>query len=291
MSEISETKKIKLRIMLPGGGSKGSFQLGFISEILQSGKYMIDAVYGTSIGAILSPFISNEEPQPLIDLFNNIKSIDDIMEPRKILGFPIRNQLILGLYSFLYLGAYKSIVLVDKMLALLSPEQLKIAQKRCHVVSYDILNNEEKWFTGSELEIGIKCSSALWLAVPPINYNNGLYTDGGVTEVFPVDYILQHEIDTKFDGVYLFIDCDARLPYKNEVPTNGLSMMNDLHWGASLRLSDFELAKLQSALNNTIIIIKPDNNYLNGSLDIDQIRMKKTFIAGALKGQEFLNST
>ena len=94
----------------------------------------------------------------------------------------------------------------------------------------------------------------------------------------------------KFDGVYLFIDCDARLPYKNEVPTNGLRMMNDLHWGASLRLSDFELDKLQSALNNNLIIIKPDNNYLNGALDIDQIRMKKTFIAGALKGQEFLNS-
>lgn len=282
------TEKIKLRVMLPGGGVKGCFQLGFLSEILSSNKFEIDSVYGCSIGAILAPFVANNNVNPLIETFNNIKDIGDVVEERKILGITISNKILLGLFAFFKLGAYKSIKLVDKVYNLLTADQVKIAQERCHVVSYDILNNVETWFTGEDLRMGIKCSSALWLAVPPINYKNGLYSDGGVTEVFPVTYIIEHDLNTKFDGIYLFIDCDPRKPYTNTIPTDGLTLMSDLHWGASLRLSEFELSKLCENLTNNLIIVKPDNNILSNALDINQDRMKETFNQGVLKGTQFM---
>jgi hypothetical protein len=280
--------KIKLRIMLPGGGVKGSFQLGVLSTILNSNKFEIDAVYGTSIGAILAPFVVNSDISKLIQVFGNVKTVTDVVEVRKILGIPVTNSILLGLFAFFKLGAYKSIKLVDEIYNLLSPEQIKIAQERCHVVSYDILNNSETWFTGEDLQMGIKCSAALWLAVPPISYKNTLYSDGGVTEVFPVSYIIDHDLDTKFNGYYLFIDCDSRKPYTNLPPTDGLTLMSSLHWGASLRLSEFELDKLQKGLNNDLIIIRPDENFLNNALDIDQNKMKQTFNAGVLKGNQFM---
>ena len=40
-------EKIKLRIMLPGRGVKGCFQLGVLSHILESDKFEIDSVYGS----------------------------------------------------------------------------------------------------------------------------------------------------------------------------------------------------------------------------------------------------
>ena len=48
------------------------------------------------------------------------------------------------MFAFFKLGAYKSIKLVDQVYNLLSPDEIKIAQEKCHVVSYDILNNVEK---------------------------------------------------------------------------------------------------------------------------------------------------
>ena len=47
------------------------------------------------------------------------------------------------MFAFFKLGAYKSIKLVDQVYNLLSPDEIKIAQEKCHVVSYDILNNVE----------------------------------------------------------------------------------------------------------------------------------------------------
>jgi predicted patatin/cPLA2 family phospholipase len=278
------TEKIKLRIMLPGGGVKGCFQLGVLSHILESDKFEIDSVYGCSIGAILAPFIANNNIDSLVEVFNNIKNINDVVEARQIFGITVSNKILLGLFAFFKLGAYKSIKLVDQVYNLLSSDEIKIAQEKCHVVSYDILNNVETWFTGEDLQMGIKCSSALWLAVPPISYKNGLYSDGGVTEVFPVTYIIDHDLNTKFDGMYLFIDCDTRKPYINTVPTDGLTLMSYLHWGASLRLSKLELTKLNDNLDNNLVIIRPEINILNNALDINQNKMKQMFDAGILKG-------
>jgi len=282
-------QKIKLRVILPGGGVKGSFQLGVLSEILNSNKFEIDSVYGCSIGAILAPSLANSDITSSINIFNNIKSITDVMEPWKFLGISISNKTLLGFLSFLKMGAYKSVKITNEVFNSLSPVQIKIAQEHCHVVAYDIVNNTETWFTGDELEMGIKCSSALWLAVPPISYKDNLYCDGGVTQLFPVDYIINHDSRTNFDGVYLFVDCDSRKPYKNVTPTDALTLMNELQLASSIRLAQFELAKLQQELNN-LIIIRPDVNILTSPLDINQDRMKETFDAGVLKGQEFVEN-
>jgi predicted acylesterase/phospholipase RssA len=262
----------KLRIILPSGGVKGCFQIGALSQILASGNYQIDKVYGCSIGAILAPFVACGNMQQLIDTFSSIKGLDDVVEQWEE-SDPIS-----------FIGEFKSLKLADTLFKLLNDDETKIAKDICHVVSYDVINNVEKWFTGEELEIGIKCSSALWLAVPPVPYNGGLFCDGGATEIFPVDYILDHELNEPFDGFYLFIDCDSRQPYINEIPTDGLSLMSALHWAATSRLAQLQLSKLKDSLQDKLIIVKPDVNFLLASFDVDPIRMSQTFYSGALKG-------
>ena len=272
------SNKIKLRVILSGGGVKGSFQLGVLSEIIKSKRYTIDKVYGCSIGAIISPLLANENIDEMINIFDNIKSIDDVIERRRFLGMNLPNwKCILFTYAILYLGAYKNIKLVYTMWNIMSEEEISIAKKKCHVVSYDIINNKEVWFTGNELNTGIKCSSALWLAVPPIKYKDGLYTDGGVTEMFSVDYILDQEREDDFVGEYIFIDCDPRKQYTNSPPSDGLTLMTNLHNSANVKLAHYEFKKLESNLKNKLTILRPELNMFNNSLDIDPEKMKNDY--------------
>ena len=112
-----------------------------------------------------------------------------------------------------------------------------------------------------------------------------------LSELFPVDYIIEHDSKEPFDGIYLFIDCDYRLPYTNPAPTDGLTLMSYLQWASTSRLANFELQKLENILGNNIIIIKPDTNILTNAFDINPDRMKATFEAGVVKGKKFLQQT
>jgi len=282
-------RRTKLRIILPGGGVKGAFQLGVLQEILGSGWFEVDAVYGCSVGAILAPLVAAENVPKMTSIFDGIKTLDDVVERRTWCGIPYPDWTVVqGLASFLWMGAYASVKLVDVMLDALTPEERALAQARCHVVAYDVERNAERWFTGAELATGVRCSSALWLAVPPIAYDGSTYSDGGATAVFPVDYILEHGVREPFDGLTLFVDCDARTPYTNPAPADGLTLMSDLQWAAATRLAAFELARLQAELPVPAVIIRPDANLLTSAFDIDPARMKATFNAGVAKGKAFV---
>lgn len=287
----NNTNKIKLRIILPGGGAKGIFQLGFLSELFASNLYEVDQVYGTSIGAILAPFVAVQKLSPLLDFFlNQVKSIDDVVNKRKFLGcIPITNYYLRQYYMFFHLGEYQSIKFIPQIYDYLTPEELAIAKKKCHVVSYEILHNQETWFTGEELLKGIECSSALWLAIPPISYKEGLYTDGGTSQVFPIDYVLQRKNDDGYKGIYLFVDCDARTSYDNPTPTDSLTMMTCLHWAASTRLAEYELDRLKNHLKkNNLYIIRPTENYVSHALDIDNDKLQKYFDHGVEMAKHFI---
>ena len=278
--------RTRVRIILPGGGVKGAFQLGVLQELVGSGRFTVDAVYGCSIGAIMAPLVSVGNVAKMADIFDGIKALTDVVERRTWCGIPYPEwQVVQGLASFLQMGAYKQVKLVDTMFEAMTVDELASAKGKCHVVAYDVLNNAERWFSGEELVQGVRCSSALWLAVPPVRFKGSLYSDGGATEIFPVTYILDHELSEPFDGIYLFIDCDARTPFTNAEPTDGLTLMSYLQWGAATRLAEFELVRLQGVLGDKLTVIRPDANLLASALDIDPARMKATFAAGVAKGR------
>lgn len=291
--------RFKLRVLLPGGGVKGAFQLGFLTEVLahttpQEGgatnTYTIDAVYGTSVGALMAPLIANEDVATLKEVFDNIHTIADVVTYRHLLGVPITSPSLVAMYSLFQLGGYQSIKLVETLESRLTPEQLQVAEQKCHVVAYDMLRDKERWFTGTELLQGVRCSSALWLAVPPVAYDDSFFSDGGVTEIYPIDYIVEHELqDPTFDGLYVFVDCETREPTPSTaLPTNGLVMMNKLHSAASARLADFELQKLSDKLGGKLVVVRPHTNFLHSALDVDKERMAQTYEAGREKGRAFL---
>ena len=279
----------KIRILLPGGGVKGSYQLGFLNQLFKEYPDIeIDAIYGCSIGSILSPFVANKKMKKVIDIFNNIKTIDDVIERRTFFGIKMPDWIILNLLFFIFqFGAYKRVSLVDKIKENLNEDELKIAGEKSHVVAYNYTDNTREWFSGDNLIDGIRCSSALWMGVPPIKLSNGkIYSDGGVTELFPVSYIMEHHEKTNFDGRYLFVDLDTREHIKNPPAKTGIDYLLYLQNASCNDLAIIELKKLQDYLGDKLIMVKPDKNIFTNSLEINQVKMKEFFDMGVEKAKK-----
>ena len=52
-------EKIPCTIVLCGGGVKGTFQSGFLTELINSEKYDIQTIYASSVGSLLAPAVAN----------------------------------------------------------------------------------------------------------------------------------------------------------------------------------------------------------------------------------------
>jgi predicted patatin/cPLA2 family phospholipase len=289
MNQDQEVKK-KIRVILPGGGVRGCFQLGVLHKFVESKHFVIDKVFGTSIGAILAPFVACESITTIKTYFDNITCITDVIQPHQIFGINMTSNFMLGFFVFLKMGAYKSIKIIDFVKKSLSKEQMTIAQQKCHVVAYDILNHTNTWFSGETLLEGIRCSSALFVAIPPIEYNNTLYTDGGITEQYPLDYILEKDINDHFDGLYYFIDCSTRKSLPTPKPTNIFVFIWQLLCTPGNRLCEFELQKVKKLFGDKFIIIRPETDILLNALDCDPVRMKQTFNNGYNQATLFLQN-
>lgn len=50
--------------VLSGGSIKGAFQAGVITDLLTSGSFMPDAIYGTSVGSLNGAFLADRAGRP-----------------------------------------------------------------------------------------------------------------------------------------------------------------------------------------------------------------------------------
>jgi predicted acylesterase/phospholipase RssA len=275
--------KDKIRIVLPGGGIAGSYQLGLLSEFFKiNPDIQVDAVYGTSIGSIISPFVANKKLDIIGNVFSNIKSINDVVEKWTFLGFTVPNWIVLNALYFIFkFGAYKRVKLVDVIEQNLTKDELIVAGEKCHVVAYNYTDDCEVWFNGDELVDGIRCSSAVFMGVPPITLSDKKeYSDGGVTELFPLSYIIEHNEKTNYQGKYLLVDLNTREHNDNTNPKTGIDYLLYLFYAASTRLALIELENFKNYLGDRLIYVKPNKNIFTSGLDINRDKMNEYYSLG-----------
>ena len=293
---MSEENKTKLRIILSGGGVRGVYQAGVISRIMASGKYTIDEVYGCSIGALNAPMIASGNVEALVKYYLTPKVLDDVIERRSFLGIKLPNWDIIRYLSVLFkMGAYKRIRVEEMLWDVIDREQFDSVKHKCHVVAYNVTKNVETWFTGNRLLDGIRCSTALWLAVPPVEYENDIFVDGGACEAFASNFVLQKDKlgnDVKFDGKYLFVDLDSRQYFTRTAPTNALALMSNIHTAALCKVAELQERKLEALLGDDLIIIRPDHDttVLTDAFDLDQTRIRQTLELGYSDAERFLKT-
>lgn len=260
---MQELNKKKIRLILPGGGFKGTFQLGFIKALQNSGKYEIDHVYGTSIGALIAPFALNNDIDEAIQLLNDISSLDEIVYkwPWYIDFLPLVVKV------FFKLGAYKRIKIHERVIDALRPD---FKYDKCSVVAWDLLKKRNHWFKGNDLKIGLHASSNLWLLVPPLRHDDSLFIDAGVTEYIPEDALN----DNTFDGIYVIVDCVSRSSNpitQDQIPTNVLELLSMLHNDTQLQLANKTVFLLKERYN--VVDITPKTDVFEHPLEINKSKM------------------
>lgn len=288
----TQTTKMKLRVILSGGGVRGVYQAGVLKQIMASGKYEIDEVYGCSIGALHAPAVAACKTDELVAFYTGINKIDQIVERRSIFGIRLPDwNIVKYLFTLFKMGAYKRIKVDEMLEATVSRNEIDRVKHRCHVVAYNVTQNEETWFTGSRLIDGIKCSTALWYVVPPYKYENDVYVDGGACEYFPINYILNRR-DSDFCGKYIFIDLDTRQHFTRTAPTNILGLMSNIHSAALCKVAELQEMRLRERLGDDLIIVRPRHNasILRDALDLHPPRIQQTLEMGLRDGDTFVKT-
>jgi predicted acylesterase/phospholipase RssA len=268
---MSDAGKVKVRFILPGGGIRATFQIGFIDEMLATGLFEVDKVYGTSAGGLLTPFIAAYETKEAIRMLERIHKPRDVFQPYP-LSFPVIGILL----AFFKFGMFKKNRLIDQIVAYFQ-EKPSIYDK-CEVVAWDMMNKKERWFTGQEMPIGMRATSALWAVTPPVPYENTFYVDGGVTELLPVTRIIESEDD--FDGIYVLVECSKRGEKMASKPKNLIDLMFALQVDSIDQLATRELALLEQKVSKALYMVEPTMSMFKSPIDMDNRKIKKAIQHG-----------
>jgi predicted acylesterase/phospholipase RssA len=289
---LQEDKRKRLWIVLPGGGIKGVFQAGFVKGFMDknAADYCVDRVYGSSVGAVIAPAIASGSLAGMESIIKNIRHLTDIFEPwsaySKLLSC-------CGLKS---LGTYKCVRLVDDLFQAIKKDLVDEAKRaecysRCHVVAWDILNKKETWFTGQDLQMGVRASCALPVMVPPVAFKDTLFADGGISELIPITKVISDfnalSDEDKKNVCILLIDCSTRDYHPSTMrPSNILSyvlhLMNDMH--DTLSYQEFEL-RMNQYPHLPITVVRPDSELFNHSMDVDHHKIKVVWDHGVAKAK------
>lgn len=297
--------KIPVRIILPGGGIKAVFQLGFLKELVASNLFEIDKVYGCSAGCFMAAGAVSGHLDDLYEELKTINSLEDMTEPWSYAPAAMRSNLLSGLFSrlqqvvglnvyvrkllsivylFFNLGLYKRITLVDRLLKMLKPDEKRLVMKKVEVVAYDVLDHSSKWFTGPDVFAGIQASSAMWLIVPPVKHKDRWYSDGGALELYPLE-----KVDPSFPGLHIIVDlASSTWEPRKKLPSEIVSYMYDVLASLQINLAREKLDEVRKLLKKKLLIASPDTMLLKNTLDFNREAITRMYDAGRMKFHEFL---
>lgn len=203
-------KRLKVGLVLGGGGAKGAAEVGVLKYIEQSG-IPIDYIAGTSIGSIIgglyacgyrsadldSMFTTQEWISLLLD--RNDSVADNFITKKDgvtyVLGFPIKRQKNKDDFSEVYSGSGGTLVgdsvvaLLDRMTGRtdsISFDDLPIPF-RC--VAVDVKRLKEVELSSGRLSVAMRSSMAIPGVFKPVRRDGMILIDGGALNNLPVDVV------------------------------------------------------------------------------------------------------
>jgi len=198
-------EKIKIGLALGGGGARGLAHIGVL-KALEEEKIPIDAIAGTSMGAIVGGAYAQfhdsgkliSMAHELIDSFNLqsgwmeflCKDFEKNKEKResllKEISYFVRKR-------FMYFVGFSKISLepkeklMDPLKAVLKDEPIERAKIPLACVAVDLVWGREVVIKKGSMINAVYASSSIEGVFPPLPMDNQLLSDGGVTSLVPVD--------------------------------------------------------------------------------------------------------
>lgn len=186
---------MKRGCVLGGGGARGSFQVGFLEEIVINQGIDFQILRGVSVGALNSSFLAmapsgKTKKESLLNLqkqVDNLKKLwlEEIKGNYSIYGerFGSFVSLIFGSDSLYSVEPLKN--LIDKYLDI---KKLKNSERDFSIGTVSLLSGKyEEWTPFDEnFKEKLLSSCSIPLIFPPVKLKNDLLVDGGVRNITPL---------------------------------------------------------------------------------------------------------
>jgi predicted acylesterase/phospholipase RssA len=219
--------KIKIHLVLPGGGARGSFQGGFLYVLAKHFNECFDFVQvdSASVGALNGTGLCLEMYEDLKQLWLNFNSINDIFSPYS--SIPLIGPIVNAYSSYYKMGLNTNIKLENIINKFFDKSESKKKMSKLNIVVTNLSSSRYEYVNGTNKDIKeyLKASSSPWIITQPTIINNVAYTDGSLLQQFPIknidnvdsDYVLIVGIDSEYFK-YMYSELGSNLfGYINKV--------------------------------------------------------------------------
>jgi NTE family protein len=200
--------------VLSGGASLGAIEVGMLEALFERG-IAPDLIVGASVGAINGAFIAGREPTP-----ETARELGDIWRGlSRGAIFPLNP--LTGLIGFV--GRSSHLIPSGNLRRLLvrhaAVDRLEDSPVPLHLIVTDVLSGQELRLSRGPAVDAVMASAAIPSVFPPVEFEERLLIDGGVSDNTPIS----HAIALGADEIYVLptgIACDLDSP-----PRSALAML------------------------------------------------------------------
>ncbi len=276
-------KRFKIGIALGGGGARGLAHIGILEALRENGL-SINAIAGTSMGAVIGALYAAEPDTRMVE-----KKIADFIDSKAVreVGAFFSKKAATRPFGKI-LSAAKQFFIMNRAVigpSIISSGQIGAIFRGIHLpenfgdlkipfcsVATNIGKGDEKIFSSGNLKKAVLASSSIPGIFPPVEIDNSYYLDGGTVNSVPVS-----PLKSCCDFV---IACDVR-PERGMVSEfdQGLAILSRADAISSYKLSDLQIKQAD-------FIIKPDVNNIHWA---DFKKMADCIAAGRAAAKKCLN--
>jgi len=237
-SFAEEKKRLKIGLVLGGGGAKGAAHIGVL-KVLEEQKIPVDYIAGTSMGAIVaalyaSGLTANELEKVITaidwkDVFSGDPDRRDIDYRRKKEDFEHLTGLSLGIKDgkvVMPKGLIKdqkvNVLFETLMLHTSGIDDFDKLPIPYRAVAADLETGEMVVLKGGRLADAARASMSVPGAFPPIELNGRLLIDGGIVRNVPIDIVREMGAD-----IIICVDVDKPLTMRKDLG-GSLSILNQM---------------------------------------------------------------
>ena len=280
------TKKMKVGLVLSGGGSKGFAHIGALKQIEKAG-IKLDMIGGTSIGAVVGAMYASGYSVQQIEKILRDKDYDPFINdfvPRQQSSLFSKQH---DHFYFYGLGLYKWGIALPRSISkgqnaydFLKEIFEHVAPikdfSKLNIPFYCIATNVEtgalKVFDKGDLGQAIRASASLPTLFEPIKIDNQLYIDGGVSDNFPV-----REMKRRGADIIIGVDVQGRLYREDEIKSM-VDLLNQVI-SFSMYKDDAEKKNLSDVYIRPLVADFGTQDFSNvqGLIDMGEVAAKKEF--------------
>lgn len=202
---------MKKAFVLSGGSIRGAFQAGAIAEILTSGSFIPEAIYGTSVGSLNGAFLADRAGRAIIasetpdwvKIGNELQHfwLQEINSFKKIGKTRSKLQLLYSIVFNKFNGFIDTSLLRKLVHKVIKRENLLKSPVDFYACSVDVATGKPSYAIAKdhpEILDYIIASTAIPMVMPLRVINGNPFVDGGIREVAPLQRAIKDGIEEIF---------------------------------------------------------------------------------------------